>query len=88
MGLRRNTMSDFKSKLPDLKELTSMTGKLFNDIKASVGGIIDDYKKKREGTDVKPAAQNASETNDIKEAKKKEEKVEKAEKAEKAEKKE
>lgn len=40
-------MSDFKSKLPDLQELTSMTSKLFKGIKASVGEIIDDYKKKR-----------------------------------------
>lgn len=40
-------MSDFKSKLPDLKELTSMTKKLFNGLKNSVGEIIDDYKKKR-----------------------------------------
>ena len=39
-------MSDFKSKLPDLKELGSITGKLFNDIKNSVGEIIHDYKQK------------------------------------------
>ncbi|WP_233491429.1 hypothetical protein [Legionella drancourtii] len=33
-----------KSKLPDFKELASMTGKLYNDIKTSVGQIIQDYK--------------------------------------------
>ena len=40
-------MSDFKSKLPDFKELTSMTGKLFTDIKKSVGDIVKTYKEKR-----------------------------------------
>lgn len=40
-------MSDFKSKLPDLNELTSMTAKLFKGIKASVSEIIQDYKQKR-----------------------------------------
>ena len=41
-------MSDFKSKLPDLKEFNEITGKLFKDIKTSVTEIIDNYKKKRE----------------------------------------
>ncbi|KTC65914.1 Uncharacterised protein (plasmid) [Legionella adelaidensis] len=45
-------MSDLKSKLPDLKELGSMTSKLFKDLKSSVGEIIDDYKKKREQAEV------------------------------------
>ncbi len=40
-------MSDFKSKLPDLKELGDIAGKLFKDIKTSVGEIIDTYKEKR-----------------------------------------
>lgn len=40
-------MSDFKSKLPDFKEFSSMAGKLFKDVKQSVCEIIDDYKKKR-----------------------------------------
>ncbi|KTD60842.1 hypothetical protein [Legionella shakespearei] len=40
-------MSDFKSKLPDFQELTSMTSKLFKGLKDSVGEIIEDYKKKR-----------------------------------------
>ncbi|MCW8400185.1 hypothetical protein OQJ26_15480 [Legionella sp. PATHC038] len=40
-------MSDFKSKLPDLKELASMTGKLYTDIKKSVGEIVQNYKENR-----------------------------------------
>lgn len=51
-------MSDFKSKLPTLKELGSMTGKLFTDLKTSVTEIVDDYKKNRaENENVTPAAQ-------------------------------
>jgi len=41
-------MSDFKSKLPDFNELSSMAGKLFKDLKTSVNEIIDDYKKKHQ----------------------------------------
>ena len=40
-------MNDMKSKLPDMEELTSMTTKLFKDIKTSVGEIVADYKKNR-----------------------------------------
>lgn len=39
-------MSDFKSKLPDMKDITSITTKLFKDLKNSVTEIITDYKKK------------------------------------------
>ena len=39
-------MSDLKSKLPDLKELGAITGKLFKDLKTSVTEIIADYKEK------------------------------------------
>lgn len=39
-------MSDLKSKMPDLNELSSMAGKLYHDVKTSVLEIIDDYKKK------------------------------------------
>ncbi|MDI1352255.1 MAG: hypothetical protein PSV35_05720 [bacterium] len=46
-------MSDFKSKLPDLKELGSMTSKLFNGIKQSVTEIVHDYKQKRAEEDAK-----------------------------------
>ena len=40
-------MSDFKSKLPDLQELTRFTGKFIKDVKDSVCEIVDEYKKKR-----------------------------------------
>lgn len=43
-------MGDFKSKLPDLKEVVQITGKLFKDIKTSVGEIITDYKQKHADT--------------------------------------
>lgn len=36
-----------KSKLPDLKEITEMAGKLINDVKKSVTTIYQDYKTKR-----------------------------------------
>lgn len=45
--MRDDIMSDFKSKLPDFKELGSMTSKLFKGIKSSVEEIIRDYKEKR-----------------------------------------
>ena len=41
-------MSDKKSNLPDLNELSSMAGKLFHDVKTSVTEIIGAYKHKRE----------------------------------------
>ena len=44
-------MSDFKSMLPDLKELGDMTGKLFKDIKTSICEIISDYKEKHPQTE-------------------------------------
>jgi hypothetical protein len=47
-------MSDFKSKLPDLKELSSMATTLFNAIKTGVDEIIKDYKEKRPNTPEKP----------------------------------
>lgn len=56
-------MNDFKSKLPDLKEIGSMTGKLFNDIKSSVCEIIQDYKEKREPeSDVVEPKENVKKT--------------------------
>ena len=39
-------MSDFKSKLPDLKEIGLMAGKLFKDIRTSVSEIVETYKEK------------------------------------------
>lgn len=38
-------MSDFKSKLPDLKEIGDITTKLFKDIKTSIEEIVSTYKK-------------------------------------------
>jgi hypothetical protein len=46
------TMSDLKSKLPDLKELTGMAGKLFGDVKKSVVEIIGTYKEKHKDAPV------------------------------------
>ena len=37
-------MSDLKSKLPDMNEITSMASKLFKDVKKSITEIISDYK--------------------------------------------
>lgn len=34
-----------KSKLPDLNELASFAGKLFKDVKKSVGEIMSEYQK-------------------------------------------
>lgn len=42
-----NIMNDLKSKLPDFKELTTMTGKLYNDIKKSICEIVHTYKENR-----------------------------------------
>lgn len=55
-------MSDFKSKLPDLKEVAQITGKLFKDIKNSVGEIISDYKQKHAEAEKKEAAPVKSDT--------------------------
>lgn len=51
-------MSDFKSKLPDFKELSSMTSKLYKGIKTSVEEIIKDYKQKRAESEAKAAAED------------------------------
>ena len=55
-------MSDLKSKLPDLKELGEIGGKLFKDIKTSVCEIISTYKKKHPTTEavVKPTKKTAA----------------------------
>jgi hypothetical protein len=65
-------MSDFKSKLPDLKELGSMTAKLFNGIKSSVSEIIKDYKDKR-AQDNPPATETTEAKTTAPEPKEKEE---------------
>lgn len=70
-------MSDLKSKLPDLKELGQMAGKLFKDIKTSLDEIVTSYKEKRpaEATQSEPpkkeeSAKKAKETAEVKEEKK------------------
>jgi hypothetical protein len=40
-------MSDFKSKLPNLKELASMSTKFYKDMKKSVCEIVQHYKENR-----------------------------------------
>lgn len=62
-------MGDFKSKLPDFKEVTSMATKLFKDVKTSVCEIIEDYKKKREEAATTEAPVKTKET-EVKVAKK------------------
>lgn len=49
-----------KSKLPDLDEVTSIVGKLFNDVKKSVTEIVDDYKEKRaDDSNTEPTSEEA-----------------------------
>ncbi|MCX7115525.1 MAG: hypothetical protein NTW08_06430 [Gammaproteobacteria bacterium] len=43
-------MSDWKSKIPDLQEVWSMTVKLAQDVKVSVTEIVKDYKEKHPST--------------------------------------
>ena len=66
-------MSDFKSKLPDLKELGDMTSKLFGDIKTSISEIIDSYKNKHPQSAPKKTASKpaAKKKDDVKAAEKK-----------------
>ena len=52
-------MNDFKSKLPDLKELGSMTSKLFSGLKSTVNEIIHDYKEKRTEEEARAQAEEA-----------------------------
>jgi hypothetical protein len=40
-------MSDLKSKMPDLNEMTTMATKFLKDMKNSVGEIVEMYKQKR-----------------------------------------
>ena len=50
-----------KSPLPDFNEITSIVGKLFGDLKKSIGEIVDDYKTAREPEKkAKPAAKKAA----------------------------
>lgn len=57
-------MNDFKSKMPDIKELGDMACKLFSGIKTSVGEIIKDYHDKRKDN-VHQETQATSKTTEI-----------------------
>jgi hypothetical protein len=57
-------MSDFKSKLPDLKELGEMTTKLYKDIRNSVTEIIGSYKQKHPKTEENTPETTVSESVD------------------------
>jgi Sec-independent protein translocase protein TatA len=63
-------MGDFKSKLPDLKELGSMAGKLYKGIKGSMTEIVADYKEKRATSEKE--AEDTPQTKETKETAKKE----------------
>ncbi|MCH9756437.1 MAG: hypothetical protein K0U37_04500 [Gammaproteobacteria bacterium] len=52
-------MSDLKSKLPDVKEVTGMLGKLFKDVKQSVVEIAGAYKEKHKETAEEPKAEES-----------------------------
>ncbi len=74
-------MSDWKSKLPDLKEVASMTTKLAKDIKKSITEIFDEYKQKHPDApeqEKKPAAK-AADKEEVKAEPKEEPKAEKKE---------
>ena len=43
-------MSDFKSKMPDINEVSAMLGKFCTDVKNSIEGIVHSYKEKRQDT--------------------------------------
>lgn len=60
-------MSDLKSKMPDLNEITSMAGKLFKDVKKSITEIIADYKTNHPTPEVKEEPKiNVSESEESK----------------------
>lgn len=44
-------MSDLKSKMPDMNEVSSMVGKFCTDVKNSIEGIVHEYKEKRQCTE-------------------------------------
>lgn len=63
-------MGDLKSKLPDLKELGEIGGKLFRDLKTSVCEIITAYKQKHPPEKpTKPAATATKKEEPVKKAK-------------------
>lgn len=58
-------MSDFKSMLPDFKEVTSIANKLYTDVKKSVCEIVTDYKSKHctEDSEKKSESKKSKTTN-------------------------
>ncbi len=63
-----NNAAQGPSKMPDLKEIGAMAGKLFTDVKKSIGEIITDYKSKRPEapkTETKPAEKPAAEETSV-----------------------
>lgn len=70
-------MSDLKSKMPDISEITSMAGKLFKDVKKSISEIIADYKASHPAAEEESASTKAEKSEEpAKKAKVKEEKAE------------
>ena len=61
-------MGDSKSKIPDMEEIKSITGKIFKSLKSTITEVVHDYKKKREET----AAEVESKAEAMKTAEKKE----------------
>lgn len=49
-------MSDLKSKLPDLNEISAMATKLFKDVSTSICEIVDQYKEKRQDPPVESSS--------------------------------
>ena len=56
-----SVMNDFKSKLPNLKEVSDIACKLFKDLKTSVSEIITDYKKNHPDTPESETKETSSE---------------------------
>jgi hypothetical protein len=53
-------MSDPKSKIPDLKEIVELTGKLFKDIKTSFSELVSAYKEKHPDAPLPEKTQEAA----------------------------
>ncbi|OGV30202.1 MAG: hypothetical protein A3E88_01290 [Legionellales bacterium RIFCSPHIGHO2_12_FULL_35_11] len=59
-------MADQKSKIPDMNEITSMAGKLFKDVKASITSIISDYKANHPDAPAEESSEKSKEKNEEK----------------------
>jgi hypothetical protein len=60
-------MNDFKSKLPDFKEIVSIANKFYKDMKKSICEIIDDYKTKHKQETASSSDTPTTETDEEKE---------------------